>query len=80
MDAIKVCVGSSCYIKGAYDVINEFKKIIEENSLENEVELKACFCQGRCMDAPCVEAGDNFKVKVTPAQAENIIRSMGINI
>lgn len=48
MRSISVCVGSSCHLKGAYDVINEFKQLIEEYSLSDQVELKACFCLGEC--------------------------------
>lgn len=50
MRQVAVCVGSSCHLKGAYDVINELKRLIAENSLEIQVELKACFCLGECCD------------------------------
>jgi NADH:ubiquinone oxidoreductase subunit E len=46
--SISVCVGSSCHLRGAYDVINEFKQLIAENSLADQIELKACFCLGEC--------------------------------
>ncbi len=48
MHSISVCVGSSCHLKGAYEVINEFKHLIAENSLTDQIELKACFCLGEC--------------------------------
>ncbi|HBF39342.1 MAG TPA: hypothetical protein DDW50_18735 [Firmicutes bacterium] len=48
MHSISVCVGSSCHLKGAYEVINEFKQLIAENSLSEQIELKACFCLGQC--------------------------------
>jgi NADH:ubiquinone oxidoreductase subunit E len=50
MHSISVCVGSSCHLRGAYDVINEFKQLISENSLADQIELKACFCLGECKD------------------------------
>jgi len=80
MEIVKVCVGSSCYIKGAYDVIMEFKRLIDENNLQNDIELKASFCQGNCMDAPCVEAGSTHASKVTTAQVENLLRTMGYSV
>ena len=36
---IKVCVGSSCHLKGSYEVIQSLKKYIEDNKLEDKVEL-----------------------------------------
>jgi NADH:ubiquinone oxidoreductase 24 kD subunit len=50
MHSISVCVGSSCHLRGAYDVIQEFKQLIAENSLTDRIELKACFCLGQCRD------------------------------
>jgi len=47
---LKVCVGSACHIKGSYDVIKIITKIIEEEGLEKEVELKACFCLNNCTE------------------------------
>ncbi|MEI6857507.1 (2Fe-2S) ferredoxin domain-containing protein [Psychrilyobacter sp.] len=51
---LKVCVGSACHIKGSYDVIKTITKIIEEEGLEKEVELKACFCLNNCTEGVSV--------------------------
>ena len=45
---ISVCVGSSCHLKGSYDVIEAFKAAIANNKLEDKVTLKATFCLGKC--------------------------------
>ena len=45
---ISVCVGSSCHLKGSYDVIELFKSAIASNNLEDKVTLKATFCLGKC--------------------------------
>lgn len=50
MRAIEVCVGSSCHLKGAYDVINELKQLIIDNGLQEQIELKACFCMNHCIE------------------------------
>ena len=41
---INVCVGSSCHLKGSYDVLQTIKRLIEENNLGSKIELKASFC------------------------------------
>ena len=45
---ISVCVGSSCHLKGSYDVIELFKSNLASNNLEDKITLKATFCLGKC--------------------------------
>lgn len=45
---IYVCVGSSCHLKGSYDIINLMKENIEKNGLTDKVKLSAAFCLGKC--------------------------------
>jgi len=45
---IKVCVGSSCHLKGSYNVIEAFKEILKKYDVEDLVELQASFCFGAC--------------------------------
>jgi NADH:ubiquinone oxidoreductase subunit E len=45
---VTVCVGSSCHIKGARDVIMLFNELVKEHKLEDRVELKGSFCMERC--------------------------------
>lgn len=55
---LQVCVGSSCHMKGSYQVIKTFERLIKENELESKIKLKACFCLGRCMSGISVMLGD----------------------
>lgn len=64
---VYVCVGSSCHVKGSYQVIEEFKKLIEKYSLQQKVELKAAFCLGHCTEGVSVKVGDDFIENVTIA-------------
>ena len=43
-----VCVGSSCHLKGSYEVIELLTKRVKEEHLENQIELKGTFCLGKC--------------------------------
>ena len=45
---IKVCVGSSCHLKGSYEVIEAFKEVLKKYDVEDVVELQASFCLGHC--------------------------------
>ena len=37
---ISVCVGSSCHLKGSYDVIEELKRIIKKYDVEDVVRVR----------------------------------------
>lgn len=65
---IKVCVGSSCHLRGSYDIINLMKAAIEQNNLTDKIELKAAFCLGKCTDGVSVQFDDEI---VTGVSAEN---------
>lgn len=45
---IKVCVGSSCHLKGSYDVVEALKDLLKKYEVEDAIELQACFCVGNC--------------------------------
>ncbi|HJH61487.1 MAG TPA: (2Fe-2S) ferredoxin domain-containing protein [Bacteroidetes bacterium] len=55
---IKVCVGSSCHLKGSYDVIEVFKEILKKYDVEDLVDLQASFCLGFCSQGVTVKADD----------------------
>lgn len=73
MLVITVCVGSSCYLKGAYEVTREFQRLIAEKGLEKQVELRAGFCMGHCRDAVTVRMGEETVTGVTPATVPQLL-------
>lgn len=48
MITVTVCVGSSCHIKGARDMIARFNDFLTKEGIEDKVELKGSFCMERC--------------------------------
>ena len=48
MIELSVCIGSSCHIKGSYNVIQTFQQMIEENNLHGQVDFKGTFCMKQC--------------------------------
>jgi len=48
MMEIRVCIGSSCHLKGSYEIVELLQKAVEEHHLENEVTLAGSFCIGKC--------------------------------
>lgn len=45
---IRVCVGSSCHLKGSQEIVELFQKAIEEYHLQDEITLAGSFCIGKC--------------------------------
>ncbi len=48
MIVIEICLGSSCYVKGANQVVESVKQCIKKNDWTNFVVLKGAFCMGNC--------------------------------
>lgn len=72
---IKVCVGSSCHLKGSYDVIEAFKAILKKYDVEDLVDLQASFCLGHCAQGVTVacESPDTLMLhNVNAGNAEEI--------
>lgn len=57
---VTVCVGSSCHLKGSYDVIKRLEKLIKDNDIEDNVNLKASFCLGCCTDGVAAMVGQEL--------------------
>ncbi len=56
MITVTVCVGSSCHIKGAREMIARFNDFLSKEGLQDKVELKGSFCMERCGE------GINWKI------------------
>ncbi len=48
MTYVEVCVGSSCHLKGAPEIVELLQKHIADAHLEDDIILTGSFCTGRC--------------------------------
>ena len=69
---LKVSVGSSCHLKGSYDVIEKFKELLKKYEVEDVIELQASFCLGHCSEGVTVKADERFILNVNADNAEEI--------
>ena len=70
---IKVCIGESCHLQGAEDVVKTFKKNI--NSIERTdstegIQLKGCFCMNNCTKGRVSVLVEKEKFSLQPDDAE----------
>lgn len=76
MEVIKICVGSSCHLKGSYEVIKKFQTLIVEQHLEDKIELRAAFCLGHCTEAVSVMIASGEIITVSPLTTDEIFESI----
>jgi NADH:ubiquinone oxidoreductase subunit E len=74
MIELSVCVGSSCHLKGSYNVIQTFQQLIEENGLHDKIEMKAQFCMRHCQHGVSVSVGGEV-FSVSPETAREFFAS-----
>lgn len=75
MKEVSICVGSSCHLKGAHDVVKIFQKMVKEHELSDEIHLKASFCQGRCTNGVVVTVDGELITGVSPENASEIFHN-----
>ena len=72
---ITVCIGSSCHLKGSRVVVEELRRLLEENNLTEKVELAGVFCMGNCQKGVCVTVNDEFH-SVTPENVNDFFNNV----
>ena len=75
MITVTVCVGSSCHLKGARDVIERFNDLLAEHDLAGKVELKGSFCMERCGEGFNWQIDDEPLTSTTCEDAVAVLRS-----
>ena len=81
MITVTVCVGSSCHVKGARNVIMQFNDLLKEHNLEEKVELKGSFCMERSGEGVNWQINDEQITSSTVEEAvkifeEKVIRTL----
>jgi len=71
MITISVCIGSSCHLKGSYDVVSELERLINEKALASKIEVKASFCLGNCTKPVSIKINDGPVMSVSKENVSN---------
>jgi NADH:ubiquinone oxidoreductase subunit E len=82
---VYICVGSSCHLKGSYQILNIFQELIKKYKLEDKVEMKASFCLGHCTSGVALKVENDYIDNVSIENAkekfdENILKRVESNI
>lgn len=75
---ITICIGSSCHLKGAREVVEGIQQQVAERKLEDRISLTGAFCMGNCVRGVSVKIDEEmFSVKPDTVQTffENEVMS-----
>jgi NADH-quinone oxidoreductase subunit E/NADP-reducing hydrogenase subunit HndA len=74
---ISICTGTACYVRGADNVLQEFKRQlgieVGETTEDGEFSLSCLRCVGACGLAPVVLVGDKTYGRVAPDGVKAIL-------
>jgi len=75
---ISVCTGTACYVRGAENVLAEFKKELKievgETTGDGKFSISCLRCVGACGLAPVVMVGDKTYGRVSPEMVRDILK------
>lgn len=58
MRTIKICLGSSCYVRGNDKTLTFLEEYIQKNQKDMTVELVGCRCTNACQGGPNIFIDD----------------------
>lgn len=74
---ISICMGTACYVRGAEQVLNEFKRQLKvevgESTEDGKFSINCLRCVGACGLAPVVTVGEKVYGRVAPSEVKKII-------
>jgi len=74
---IKVCQGTACHIKGADEILDELKRVLNvtpgEVTSDGKFTLTNVRCLGACSLAPVMMIDEDVHGNLTPEKAKNVL-------
>ncbi|MDX9880883.1 MAG: NADH-quinone oxidoreductase subunit NuoE [Prolixibacteraceae bacterium] len=74
---ISICMGTACYVRGAEQVLSEFKRQLKievgQTTADGKFSLSSLRCVGACGLAPVVMVGEKVFGRVSSQQVSKII-------
>lgn len=69
--ALHLCMGSACYQMGVHRVLPALQKLMHDNSLDAEIELKGAFCLDNCMHGIAIKVGETVITDINPENVDS---------
>lgn len=75
---ISICTGTACYVRGAENVLSEFKKElgvnVGETTADGKFSINCLRCVGACGLAPVITVGEKTYGRVSPEMVKDILK------
>jgi NADH-quinone oxidoreductase subunit G len=72
---VQVCVGTGCYLRGSYDIMNKLTELIKKWSVEDYVQLSGTFCLEKCDQGVSIKIDDEIITGVNLDNVEHIFKT-----
>ena len=76
MTVIKICLGSSCYVRGNDKMLIFLEDYIRQNNKKAKIELVACRCANLCQDGPSIFIDDKKYCHPTQEELVEILEAL----
>lgn len=73
---VRVCVGTGCYMNGAYDTLHKLMARAERRGYIDQLDIKPSFCFENCAGAPTIEVDGVLHSKVTPDRVDAFMQDV----
>lgn len=74
MIKLKVCIGSSCHLKGSRQVVEKLQELIQKNNMADKIDFSGHFCMNNCQNGVCVTL-DDVIYSLTPEDTETFFNT-----
>jgi NADH-quinone oxidoreductase subunit G len=78
--AVRVCVGTSCFLRGSQDVLTKLIHRLDDAGLQDLVDVNATFCSEQCNRGPTVHIDDEViygaSVDAVTARVKELTREL----
>lgn len=69
---LSICFGSACHLRGAYNVLNAFKALIDKYGVQSEIDIEGNFCQSHCTEGVVIKINDEIITNVAKEKVHDI--------
>lgn len=76
MTTIKVCLGSSCYVRGNDKTLAFLEDYISKNKKDVTIELLGCRCSNACQDGPSIFINDKRYGHLNQEELTNLLEGL----
>ena len=64
---VRICIGSSCHLKGAPKIVEQLQALLKQHDLEADVTLAGSFCFGKCnREGVTIQVDEEIFTGLTP--------------